>query len=96
MLMETLECCQLLNYLCQVHYLLSELGRHVVVEDFTEGNSRLSQIKPETRCTESTHDLEREIEKAHPNLFSSQIITLPLPHVSLFANEKKNLLCAVA
>ena len=67
-----------------------------ILEDFTEGNSRLSQIKPETRCTESTHDLERKIEKAHPNLFSSQIITLPLPHVSLFANEKKNLLCAVA
>ena len=26
MLMETLECCELLNYFCQVQYLLSELG----------------------------------------------------------------------
>ena len=39
------------------------------------------------------HDIKREIVRVHPNLFSSQIIKLLLPHVSLFANGKKNAMC---
>ena len=31
MLMETLDCCELLNYFCQVQYLLSELGSQILV-----------------------------------------------------------------